>query len=94
MDVAEFIHQSIHNGTWQRKFHMSLEAFGSLVDILCDGVGVDKHSSRCGSGGKYPIIPEILVVMGLRFMGGEIRKTVKDFASVSPDSCVRHLSLL
>ena len=68
MDVAEFIRRSIHNGIWQRKFHMSPEAFDSLVDILRYDVGVDKHRSRCGSSGNDPITPEMSVMMGLCFM--------------------------
>ena len=90
MDVAEFMRWSIHNGTWQRKFHMSPEAFDYLVDVIRDDVGVDKWHSKCGSGGNDPIIPEMSVMMGLRFMGEEIRKTIEDFAGISPNSCVRH----
>ena len=31
-----------------------------------------------------------MVMMGLRFMGEEIRKTIADFVGISPDSCVCH----
>ena len=90
MDVAEFMHQSILNGTWQRKFHMSLEAFDNLIDIICDDVGVNKWHSKFGSGGNNPITPEMSVMMGLNFVGGEIRKTIEDFDGVLPMSCERH----
>ena len=90
MDVAEIMNRLIHNGTWQKKFHMSPEAFDYLCDVLREEVGVDERRSRCGSGGNDPVTPEMSVMMGLRFMGGEFKKSIEDFAGVSPDTCKRH----
>ena len=71
-DVAEIMQRFIHNGTWQSKLHMSPQAFDYLCDVLRDEIGVDEHHSRCGSGGNDPSTPEMSVMMGLRFMGGEV----------------------
>ena len=66
---------------------MSFEAFNQLVDIL--HIHVDELKSRQSTGGNDPIIPRMIVAMGLRYLGGEELKSIADMFGTSIGSANR-----
>ena len=62
-------------GQFRSRYHMPEPTFNKLVEILRDDLSVDELQSRRSSGGNKPISVEVIVGMGLRFMGGELIKS-------------------
>ena len=67
-----------HRTEFQARYHMSEEAFDSLVNILRPDIQVNYRMSRLGSGGETPIGPELIVAATLRFLGGDFPKSIAD----------------
>ena len=76
---------------FQRRYHMSRDAFDDLVRIL--NITVDEARSRNSTEGNEPISPVMIVAMGIRFMGGEEVKSIADIFGVSISSVDRVVAL-
>uniref|UniRef100_A0A7S1Y476 Uncharacterized protein n=1 Tax=Grammatophora oceanica TaxID=210454 RepID=A0A7S1Y476_9STRA len=60
-----------HRGEFGRTYHMELETFEKLVEILRPSVTLDAmKSSSSTQGESIPIYPELVVAVGLRWLGG------------------------
>ena len=68
---------------------MSYASFIQLVDIL--DLNVNETRSRASTSGNEPITLELIVAIGLWFMGGEKRKSLKDiFGTSAPSNMTIH----
>lgn len=78
IDWREHLDRERHTGKFQSKYHMSEESFDRLVDLLRPYVTVDYKKSMNSTSGNSPIYPEIVVGIGLRYLGGEKIKSLED----------------
>ena len=67
-----------HTKGFQSRYHMSEPSFNKLVNILRSDISVDVNQSMRSSSGNGPITPEMIVGAGLRFLGGELHKSIAD----------------
>jgi len=89
IDWDRHVEMLVHTKSFQSRYHMSLQAFHLLLSILRSSVTVDgKQSRRCTSG-NAPIVPELVVGAGLRFLGGESQKSIADIYGISVKSTMR-----
>lgn len=72
---------------FQRRYHMSIDAFQTLVGYL--DIKLDHKQSQCSSGGIEAIDANIIVACGLRWLGGESHKTNADAFHISIASSKR-----
>ena len=77
----------LHSNGFQRRYHMTYPSFKRLVWIL--DIHVDEVRRRNGSNGNDLISSEMIVVIGLRFMGGEKMKSLADIFGTSQASIPR-----
>jgi hypothetical protein len=70
---------------------MSKQAFDKLVSILSDVITVNEMKSRASTNNNDPIRVEYIVAIGLRYLGGEYLKTIRDVFGLSPSSTKRAL---
>ena len=69
---------------------MTEESFFDLVGILeSEGLVVDLLQSKRSTGGNEPITTVMIVALGLRFMGGEMVKSLADVFGMSDKSAER-----
>jgi hypothetical protein len=73
-------------GGFQRRYHMTSGSFEKLTSMLSDDLQIDTAKSRSSTMGQQPIIPEVIVAAGLRFLGGEATKSFADIFGMSIDS--------
>lgn len=88
LDWNEHVRREIHTNTFEMKYHMRLDSFEKLVDFLRPLISVDKLQSIRSTSGNDPVKPEHIVGMGLRFLGGELIKSLEDIFGID-DSYVR-----
>ena len=69
LNLEEHFAMCLHSNGFQRRYHMTYPSFKRLVKIL--DIHVDKGRSRNGSNGNEPISSEMIVAIGLSFMGGK-----------------------
>ena len=69
---------------FQKRYHMNEEAFNNLVEIL--EITVQEGHSRACTNGNQPILPQIVVGCGLRYLGGEHCKSLVDVFGMSETS--------
>ena len=74
---------------FQRRYHMTEASFNKLVELLRDDLAIDKKQSANSTGGNAPIIPELVVASGLRFLGGESYAALADIFGISLSSARR-----
>ena len=85
------VEREVHAGSFDLKYHMPLEAFTALVEKVCDLIQVDHlQAIRSTAGQTGPILPEHICGMGLRFLGGELIKSLEDIFGVHQNH-VRYL---
>lgn len=89
----EHVQRELHTKTFSSKYHMTLEAFNKLVGILRERVTVDFVKSMNNTQGNLPIYPELVVGMGLRYLGGELLKSLEDIFGVDDSSVNRCIDL-
>mmetsp|Transcript_2840 Transcript_2840/g.5176 ORF Transcript_2840/g.5176 Transcript_2840/m.5176 type:complete len:413 (-) Transcript_2840:41-1279(-) len=71
--------------------HMTEEAFNQLVEILREDITCNYIKSRNSTGGNEPIYPELVCMVGVRFMGGELIKSLAGIGGMDPGSANRVL---
>jgi hypothetical protein len=81
-DWSEHARMKVHQDRFQTEYHMSFKAFNKLVDILRPSLAVNVKQSMCSSTND-PIHPEIAVAAGLRYLGGELVKSIADIFHMS-----------
>jgi hypothetical protein len=64
--------------------HMSQEAFGKLVHLLQDIINVNKAKSRASTNDSDPMAVDLIVGAGLRYLGGEYLKSIRDIFGIFP----------
>ena len=69
-----------HTGHFSQRYRMKMAWFTHLLDALADAITVDYSRSRLSIGSNDPIYPEIVLAIGLRFVGQG--STVADLADV------------
>jgi hypothetical protein len=85
---ADFIDKSNNvNGYFVRRYMMSEDAFNRLVGIL--NLQVDEIKSKNSTGSIEMISPDIIVAAGLRWLGGDDMKAIKDTFHISLSSAKR-----
>ena len=82
-----------HSREFESTYHMTLTSFNMLVDILRNDITVDEAKSRASSSGNDPIYPELVAGAGLRFLGGEFPKGLRDLYGISTSSVKRIIEL-
>ena len=87
LDMDEHFEMCRHTEGFQLRYHMSENAFRNLVMTL--GIHVDEKRSRASTGDNHPISSEMVVAIGLRFMGGEKMKSLADTFGTSLSSIKR-----
>ena len=78
-----------HTRGFQSRYHMSESSFNKLVDILRSDISVDVNQSMRSSSGNDSITPEMIVGAGLRFLGGELHKSIADMYKINIRSVIR-----
>ena len=66
---------------------MSVSSFHHLVNIL--DIHVNEARSRASTGGNAPITSTMIVAIGVRYLGGEKRKSLADIFGTSDSSIDR-----
>ena len=79
-----------HRGEFGRTYHMELATFEKLVEILRPAVTLDAtKSSNSTQGESMPIYPELVVAVGLRWLGGGKYCDIRDWSGMSRTSFYR-----
>ena len=78
LDWNKHVHLSIANNTFHRHYHMTIESFNKLVFILRPYLVVNAKQSSNSSKGNLPIRIELVVGVGLRYLGGDAIKTLSN----------------
>lgn len=69
---------------FQSRYHMSETSFNKLVGILGTKVQIDEKQSMRSTSGSLPFSPHHVVGAGLRFLGGELPKSIGDCYGCHP----------
>lgn len=78
LNWIDHVQREIHAKSFELKYHMRLDSFNKLVETLRPFLEVDKLQSVRSTGGRPPIAVELVVGMGLRYLGGELIKSLED----------------
>ena len=70
IDWEYHVEQLRHTDEFQKRYHMTEASFNKLLDMLREYIEMNKKQSSCSSRGNVPIIPEVVLASGLRFLGG------------------------
>jgi hypothetical protein len=85
---ADYLFKSNNvNGYFMRRYKVSETAFYRLVSIL--NLPVDETKSKNSTGGIKMICLHVIVASGLRWLGGDNMKAIKDTFHVSLPSAQR-----
>ena len=87
------LEQERHTGRFDSKYHLPEENFNVLVGMLTPMILVDFQKSMNSTSGNLPIYPELIVATGLRFMGGELPKSLEDMIGMSKSSVDRVIDM-
>jgi hypothetical protein len=85
LEWCKHIEQQVRRRRWNGKYHMSPDTFAKLVDLLRPMLEVDPI--RLGT--HEPIIPEVVVAIGVRYLGGCNMKEFDETLRVSYPSAWR-----
>jgi len=64
------VEQLRHTEEFLKRYNMTEESFYKLLEMLREHLTVDTHQSCRNSRGNIPIIPEVVLASGVRFLGG------------------------
>ena len=75
----EHIERLVHNNKIEQRFRMPLSAVNYLINELCEPLTVSVKHSVSSTSGNEPIYPEVIVAVGLRFVGcGDTHTSLAD----------------
>lgn len=89
LDWERHVERERHTGSFRSKYHMSEESFNRLVDLLRPAITVHYQKSMNSTSGNAPIFPELVAACGLRFLGGELWKSLEDIFGIDISSVKR-----
>ena len=93
-DWAEHVEALLNTGCFDQRFHMPKPHFDHLLEELRAAVTVDFARSRASTGGNDPIYPEVVIAVGLRFLGvGDTVAGLADVYGMSDDSVRRCINM-
>ena len=79
---------------FEKRFRMKRSCFQYLLDAVQDAITVDCTRSSNSTGGNEPIYPEIILAMGLRFVGlGSTPPDLADAYGISDPSVRRCIDM-
>ena len=84
-----YVNRLRHAGSFHVKHRMPIAAFDRLVEMLYDSLTVNETMSMLGSNGNEPIYPEVVCSIGLRWMAGEMERSLEDVFGISRASIYR-----
>ena len=87
LNLGEHFEMCHATNGFQSRYHMTSNAFERLVGLL--DITVNEDRSRASTQGNDPICSRMIVAMGLRFMGGEKKKSLADIFGCSISSVDR-----
>lgn len=93
LNWQEHVRRELHTRTFDTKYHMTLSSFNQLVDTLRPSITLDFVKSMNSTMGNTPIYPELIVGMGLRYLGGEAVKSIEDIFGVDHRSIPRLIDI-
>ena len=68
---------------FQSRYHMSVNAYCDLVNLLHDDIAPNEMKSRNSTRNNEPLTAKMVTCIGLRFMGGEKVKSLADIYGIS-----------
>jgi hypothetical protein len=93
LNWEEALEKERHQKSFESKYHMSEDAFFTLLELLRHDISVDFTKSRNSTQGNDPIYPEIILATGLRFLGGSSHKDLADIFGMSINSVKRVIKM-
>ena len=73
---SEYVARLRHSGSFDVKHRMDEQAFDQLVELLRPSITVNTKRSMAGSDGNEPIYPEVICAVGLRWLAGEMERSM------------------
>lgn len=89
VDWTEYVQKLHHTRSFETKMRMPYDAFQELVTLLRPRITVDEQKARAGGAGSDPIYPEMVCAIGLRFLAGEMERSLDDVFGLSLGSTHR-----
>ena len=89
IDWVDHLAKEHHTGNFNSRYHMDVGKFNILVSRLRPWITVDFRKSMNSTSGNIPIYPELVVATGLRYLGGELWKSLEDMIGMSYSSVKR-----
>lgn len=93
IDWNDHVRRLLHCNQFDSKYHMPLDSFQKLVNLLRDDITVDFTKSMNSTSGNIPIFPEMIVGCGLRYLGGEHVKSIEDIFGLDDSSVPRVIDM-
>jgi DDE superfamily endonuclease len=94
VDWLAHVNYLVHAGEFTRTYRMPYLAFMHLVQLLWNDVCIDEYKSMQSTRGESePIFPELVVALGIRWMGGSDYGALKDWSGISATSFHRCIDL-
>ena len=75
------------------RHHMTEKSYHRLVRILTPGIQLNYSRSGNSTSNNDVITPQMITCIGLRYMGGELNKSLADIFGMSIDTCDRVIDL-
>jgi len=83
LNLPEHFEMCDETDTLSCRYHMTHASFSALVSILGQDISIDPVKSKSSTAGNDPITREMVVGIGLRYMGGEAPKSLADIFGIS-----------
>jgi hypothetical protein len=93
LNWEEALEKERHQKSFESKYHMSEDAFFTLLELLRHDITVDFTKSRNSTQENDPIYPEVILATGLRFLGGSSHKDLEDIFGMSINSVKRVIKM-
>jgi DDE superfamily endonuclease len=79
----------LHRSEFTSTYHMEIETFDALLSILRPLITLDVIKSNNSTSNEGPIYPELVMAVGLRWLGGGNMPDIRDWAGISSSSFYR-----
>ena len=86
-DWTSYVLRLQHSRLFESKHRMPEACFYELVDLIRDAIAVDEKRSMAGTNGNEPIYLELVCSLGLRWLSGEMERSLEDVFGISRASC-------
>ncbi len=86
----DHVEKLIYTNKFEQRFTMPLSAFNYLPEDLRESITVSCLKSTCSTSGNEPIYPEVIVAVGVHFLGvGDTHSSIADTYGMSDASAYR-----